>query len=185
MTRRDDWFITASGRRFFVLEPDPAEVCIEDIAHALSHVCRFGGHCRTFYSVAQHSVHVSRLVPSHLARWGLMHDATEAYVGDVIRPLKRQLRVYAEIESRVEEAIIRALGLPRIDIDDITALKRADVIALATERRDVHVVAHSLRDSFVWHEDELGVEPDPEPIAPLPPTGARELFLARARELGL
>src|SRR5262245_27549306 len=102
--RIGDWMQTISGRKFWPLDPRPEEVCIEDIGHALSLVCRFGGHCHTFYSVAEHSVRVSLLaedMAKSSAHWtdenirmialsGLLHDAAEAYIGDMVRPLKRQ-----------------------------------------------------------------------------------------------
>lgn len=68
--RRGDWIQTFTGRRFWPLDPRPEDVCIEDIAHALSLKCRFGGHCTRFYSVAEHSVHVSNYVPAEFALWG-------------------------------------------------------------------------------------------------------------------
>src|ERR1039457_118422 len=85
-----DGFIgTFSGLRFWPLDPNPEKILIDDIAHALAHQCRFGGHASRFYSVAEHSVHVSRLCPPEDALWGLLHDASEAYLVDLPRPLKQ------------------------------------------------------------------------------------------------
>src|SRR5690349_6806238 len=95
---------THSGVQFDLLKPDPSVVHLEDIAHALSHLCRYTGHCNRFYSVAEHSVIVSLMVPPSepkLAMQGLLHDATEAYVNDLARPLKDLLPEYKEIEMRV------------------------------------------------------------------------------------
>ena len=126
---RYGWFVTASGRRAFVEDPRACDLVIEDIAHALSNICRFGGHCSRFYSVAQHSVCVSALVERtrpDLALHALLHDAAEAYVGDVIRPIKPTLRVrrfssppltfvgaeqFVDAERRVEAAILDAFDL--------------------------------------------------------------------------
>jgi hypothetical protein len=123
-----------SGAYFDLLNPDPATVRVEDIAAALSRLCRFTGHCRRFYSVAQHSTLVSRLVPPELARWGLYHDAAEAYLGDVASPLKRLLPDYKAIEHRVEEAVFAALGLYGPMPPEV---KRADLVALAAEKHDL------------------------------------------------
>src|SRR5208282_6622849 len=84
------WIRTFSGGRFYVLEPRVEDVRIEDIAHALSMQCRFTGHVREFYSVAEHSVWVSRYSHREDALWGLLHDASESYIGDMSTPLKLQ-----------------------------------------------------------------------------------------------
>ena len=83
--RKGDWFLTYTGRQFWPLDPRPEDICIRDIAHHLSLCCRFNGACRVHYSVAQHSVMVANILPAPLRFWGLMHDATEAYVGDMVR----------------------------------------------------------------------------------------------------
>jgi len=85
------WIQTISGRKFPLAEPDPNQIDIEDIAHALSMLCRFNGHCTQFYSVAEHSMHVSHEISNDLALAGLLHDAAEAYLGDVPSPLKKEL----------------------------------------------------------------------------------------------
>ena len=112
--RKGDWMQTYTGRQFWPLDPRPEEVVIEDIARALSMQCRFAGHCAKFYSVADHSVRVSMLADenSTLALAGLLHDAAEAYVVDVPRPLKRFLPGYKEIEREVARAIEKRFGLP-------------------------------------------------------------------------
>jgi hypothetical protein len=110
--RSGDWIQMNSGIAFWPLDPRADEVRIEDIAHSLALLCRFGGHCRRFYSVAEHSVHVARMLPPHLALWGLLHDAAEAYVCDLPSPLKRMLPGYKVIEARVMAAITEHFGLP-------------------------------------------------------------------------
>lgn len=182
---RDDWFITAHGRRLFILEPDPAHIHIDDIAHALSNLCRFGGHV-PFYSIAQHSVLVSRIVPQQFALAGLLHDASEAYLGDVIRPLKRQLFVYRDIERQWEDVIARRFRLGGSMPHTCSAeVKLADLVALATERRDLLPFADPKQapTAWEWVEDELAVEPHPDRIVPLSPSDARTRFLARFEEL--
>lgn len=109
--RRGDWIQMHSGIAFWPMDPRADEVRLEDIAHSLSLLCRFGGHCSRFYSVAEHSVHVARLCSPEVALWGLLHDASEAYVVDLPRPIKRQLPEYAEIEGLVQFAIAEHFGL--------------------------------------------------------------------------
>lgn len=128
------WILTASGKHFDLIDPQPDMVEILDIASALSNICRFSGHCRLFYSVAQHSVIASQIVAPEFAAEALFHDASEAYLGDVTRPLKQLLPDYRQIEQRVEAVIRERFGLPAIQSDAVT---EADRIMLATERRDL------------------------------------------------
>lgn len=178
--RRGDWFQTFTGRTFYVLDPRAEDVDLGDIAHALSRICRFGGHCRDFYSVAQHSVIVSKLVRPHLALAGLLHDAEEAYTGDVIRPLKYGLRASTTAFDDIAEAITRAIaqrfGLPEAVLDD-AEIKHADNIALSTERRDLLVPT-----GRKWKTDEL-FPPDAERIVALDRNQAELAFLARFKVL--
>jgi len=109
----EPYILTRSGRRFDFVNPTAQQISIQDIAGALSKICRYTGHCKWFYSVAQHSVLVSQLVPRTLAFEALMHDAHEAYTTDVSSPLKRMLgRVYAAVEHRVDRAIRHKFSLP-------------------------------------------------------------------------
>ena len=128
--RAGDWMQTATGRVFWPVDPRPEEVCIEDIAHALSLICRFGGHVRAFYSVAQHSVLVARAAPPEHRLRALLHDASEAYVVDVPRPLKPSLAGYKDIERRVTAAICARFGLP---CETPPEVKRLDTAILADE----------------------------------------------------
>lgn len=107
------WIETFTGKRFHLLAPQPDEIDIVDIAHGLSNLCRFTGHTRDFYSVAQHSFLVSHQVPAELALTALLHDATEAYISDLSRPLKHFTPVgaaYQEIEERIAKTIAEKFG---------------------------------------------------------------------------
>ena len=180
------WIQTYTGRKFHPLTPRASEVDLRDIAHALSLKCRFGGHCRTFYSVAEHSVRVARLLEPKgrdLAIWGLMHDAGEAYLADVGRPIKPFLQLRAEdggegvktfdaIEDEVLAAVAEALGFPRIDYE---AVREADNVLLATEARDL-----MSKPPEAWN---LGVEPLALKIVPWKARDAEKMFLGTWNQL--
>lgn len=99
------WMQTYTGRAFHPLEPNLDDIDIEDIAHALAMTCRYNGHCYRFYSVAEHCVILSHTVDPVNARWALMHDAAEAYIGDMVRPLKYDLPEFQAAEDRLDAAI--------------------------------------------------------------------------------
>lgn len=131
-----DCILTFSGIRFRPLDPRPDDIWIQDIAHALAHQSRFGGHCRRFYSIAQHSVHVSQRCQPADALWGLLHDASEAYLQDVCRPLKElpAFEAYRAAESRLQRCIVERFGLAPEQPASVTA---ADDWMLAIEMRDL------------------------------------------------
>lgn len=168
------WINTLSGQHFRFTDTDPATISIEDIAAALSNLCRFTGHLEQFYSVAQHSVHVSNLVPREFALEALLHDAAEAYCGDVSSPLKALLPDYQAVEQRIEQLIRNKFGLP---VAMSTPVKYADLIMLATERRDF-----DMDDGTPWPVLE-GIPCADFLVAPLTPRQARVLFLQRFYEL--
>lgn len=122
------FIFTHSGNRFSFNTPDPASIQIEDIAAALSKLCRFTGHVRRFYSVAEHCVHVSRIVPLDRAFEGLMHDAREAYIGDMSSPLKACLPEYRRLDALAHAAIAAKYQLPfrsthEVETADLAMLK--------------------------------------------------------------
>lgn len=124
------WIQTFSGRKFFPLDPRPEDIAIEDIAHALSMLCRYGGHCLRFYSVAEHSIHLSRAVLPEHAMWALLHDASEAYLVDVPRPIKKNLLGYKQFEDRLSQVIADVFRLPW---PTPLAVKTADTAILTDE----------------------------------------------------
>ena len=131
-----DWIQTFSGKQVWPLEPDMESLCIEDIAHALSHQCRFAGHTRKFYSVAEHSVRATYLMPVGLELWGLLHDASEAYLVDVPRPLKHSpgMAFYREAEQRLQSMLYAKWGLTGAAPHE---LAEVDDQLLLTEQRDL------------------------------------------------
>ena len=173
-TRNGDWFQTYSGIQFYPLDPRPEDICIDDIAHALARTCRFGGHTTDFYSVAQHSVMVSHIVQPELAFVGLMHDATEAYCGDVVQPLKYALPDYLNIEDCIWEAVAARFNLPAFISQEV---KHADNVALVTERRDL--IQHQRQ----WGEWTRAYTPLENKILPLTPEEAEAVFIIRFNQL--
>ncbi|MEZ0231873.1 MAG: metal-dependent phosphohydrolase [Methylophilaceae bacterium] len=168
--------LTNTGRYYNFLSGDNL-ITVKEIARALSRICRFGGHLKDdveFYSVAQHSVFVSQIVPREDAFFGLFHDAAEAYIGDVTKPLKQLLPDFMGIEKHVEREVFQSLKLyhpmPK-------SIKLADRIMLATEQRDL-MPPHD----DVWALTE-GIEPLPEKIEPLLPNAAFALFMHRFEHL--
>lgn len=168
-------FTTISGKYFSILNPTVDMVDIDAIAHALSNLCRWGGHTHGFYSVAQHSVHVSNLVPPEHALAALLHDAAEAYVGDVIGPLKALIKDYAAIEDGIWKVIAEAFHVPYKMHPNI---KDADLYALEIERYSLITM---------MPEDASKLAPRPKDMSswwpPMSPDGAKEVFLYRFAQL--
>lgn len=172
--RKGDWIITFTGRRFYPLDPRVEDVNINDVAHALSNQCRFAGHCMQFYSVAQHSVLVSMMCPDKDALWGLLHDASEAYLVDVPSPLKRmpEFKAYRDAEAKVMATICAAFGL---DAHEPPSVKLVDKRMLATEARDL-----TFTKGHGWASQ---LEPYDLHIQPWTPEHSRIRFLGRLHEL--
>lgn len=121
----------SSGRLVDLDNFSPDDVNPEDIARSLSNTCRFNGHCREFYSVAQHCILVSKIVPDSIHSAALLHDAAEAYLGDIIRPLKT-IEDTAR-EGFVLDAIFTHFSLPPLTPSGKGILKVADSVLLAIE----------------------------------------------------
>ena len=172
--RKGDWISTFTGKKFYPLDPRPEEIDVNDIVHALSHQCRFVGHCTSFYSIAQHSVLVSLLCNPDDALFGLLHDAAEAYLVDIPSPLKRlpEFAAYREAEKKLMDVICDVFGLPH---DEPASVKIADKRILATEARDLTVTEGrgwtTLQDPYDFH------------IKPWTPEYARVKFVSRLHEL--
>lgn len=173
---RGDWMQTFTGRRFYPLDPQPGEMDPADIAHALSLLCRYGGHVDRFYSVAEHCLLMSEWVGSSeggnrpdASLAALLHDATEAYVVDVPRPLKRHLAAYREIESAVWAAIAARFGLnPFLP----SVVHEADDRILLTERNVLMPRAER------WQQDGV-MEPLPVTVTGWSPAVAERRYLDR------
>jgi 5'-deoxynucleotidase YfbR-like HD superfamily hydrolase len=168
------WLQTYTGRAIYPLSLKPEDINLVDIAHALSMQCRFSGHTTWHYSVAQHAVLVSKHVPCQFARWALLHDATEAYLVDLPRPVKHLMTEYVEAEANAEQVIANRFGL---ELPMPAEVKRADLEALATEYRDL--MGKGDRE---W-ESIHGVTPWPERIERWTMDHAKATFLAVAKDL--
>lgn len=166
---------TFTGKPFSLENPQAEDVHILDVAQSLSQVCRYYGHTSRFYSTAEHSVWVSRMVPPHLALQGLLHDAPEAYHGDLTRPMKLLLGLrsgYFRIEKRVTAVVHEAFGLPaKLD----RRVMEADTAICAIERIYFHPRAGVWKFSTPMPR---GVR-----LEGWEPSRARREFLARYCEL--
>jgi uncharacterized protein len=168
------WIQTHTGKAFDFKNPRPQDICIEDIAHALSHICRFAGHVKNFYSVAEHSWFVSMQVPPQDALAGLLHDATEAYLVDVPKPLKDLLPEYSHYETLAWTAVAYRFNLP-IRLPE--SVKTADCQMLLAER-DALIGA----PIHPWEMDQRFKAPNVSPVC-WSPKVARQMFLDRFRQL--
>lgn len=167
---KGDWMETWTGKQFFPFNPSVESVDILDIAHALSMTCRYGGHCKQFYSVAQHSVLMASRAPAHIALRTLLHDSPEAYTGDLIRPIKKhpEMAAFEWVEQTVERAICAALDVPFPIMTP--EIKRLDNRILLDER--MQVMSASGHDWTLSEGEPLGVT-----IEPWSPETARWKFL--------
>lgn len=165
-----NFMTTISGKKIVYDDLQPEMFDITDIAHALSNICRFGGHINKFYSVAQHSVMVSNMVPKHLALAALLHDASEAYLSDIVRPAKRMLPQYKELELKLQSVIEERFRV-KFDHEEIHI---ADNRALYVEAEHFYGdISDWGLDNFVWD----GV------VKPLPAEHAKLMFMCRFNEL--
>lgn len=170
---RGAWISTYSGRPFWPLAPRVEDVRLADIAHALSHLCRFAGHTVAFYSVAQHAVLVSHHCAPDDALWGLLHDTSEAYLCDLVAPLKRtpDLDGYRVVERQLQQVIAAAFGLPP---EEPFSVKAADRLLLRTEQRDLMAMPDGWRPAGATL---------PGRLVPVSPAEAKQAFLLRFHEL--
>lgn len=174
--RYGDWMQTYSGRQFWPLDARHEEIEIADIAHSLSMQCRFGGHTDRFYSVAEHSELVSRVIDPRFALEGLLHDGQEAYLSDVIRPIKRYLTNYEKLEQDLWLAIVG-----RFDLNDSSechaAIKAADNAVLNAEKAQIMKPSPA-----PWNPDSVAEPADVAIVGWMPPV-AKGIFLNRFKFL--
>lgn len=168
---QEPFITTYEGRMVHALDPNPGELYIDDIAHALSNICRFTGHVASFYSVAQHSVLVSRRLPVQHRLWGLLHDASEAFFADIASPFKWAMPDYRRHEERLMFSVAERFGLcwpmPQC-VHDIDKMIVTDE-ALCLFKRP---------PAWAFERSRLGIY-----IEPLPPAEAKELFMGEFRDL--
>jgi 5'-deoxynucleotidase YfbR-like HD superfamily hydrolase len=176
-TKRPGLILTSNGNQFDVANPSADDVDVEVIAHALSNACRFGNQTRSFYSVAQHSVIVSVLVPDFLELPALLHDATEAYLHDLPRPVKALLPEYKVLEARLARVIAKAFQLPK-NIFEHPIIKQMDSKLQAMEAQ---VLMENPAAVYEW----CGGRPDQtifdidNTFKPMTPLESKRFFLTR------
>lgn len=166
----------ASGNYFDYSDPHGSIFYVEDIATSLSKICRYNGHCNGFYSVAEHSVYVSRIVPDWLSLPGLFHDGPEAFIGDMAGPLKLLLPDYKKIEATIEDAVAQRFNIPMEHFKH-PEVKKADLRMLLTEQKQI---MPNPEDNWPCTD---GLEPADITIVGLNHEAARSLFLNRYYEI--
>ncbi len=177
--RERGWMGTYTGRRFFPLDPRAEDVDIRDIARGLSMTCRYAGQVKRFYSVAEHCYHVSVHVDQQFAREGLLHDSSEAYIGDMIRPLKHQpeMQEFRRAEASIEYAVTERFGLRAVaahePVKEIDNRILVDEIMALSACPEYYLVSPGLGDVA-----PLGIE-----LSCWSPTQAEKMFLHRYEEL--
>jgi hypothetical protein len=157
---------TYTGRMFYPFDPKPEDISIIDIAHGLSNICRYSGQCYQFLSVAEHCINVSLNCPTY-PLWGLLHDASEAYIIDLPRPVKSHLPGYKKIEKKIMRAICEKFNLP---FPEPKAVKSADNRVLATEMPQLF---------YDINANELGPSIEGLTLKFMTPRKAEEAFLKR------
>lgn len=174
MRPSEPYIQTFSGTNFTFLTPKSLDISINDIAHSLSMQCRFNGHTRKFYSVAEHCINASRLVPNEFKLEALLHDASEAYITDIATPVKRMLPDYQQLERVVQGAITEHFRLPN---EVSLTVQHADKACLVTEARNLLPT-----DEDHWIHDEVYQVPlklDDKYIMCLAPEYIEKVFLLR------
>lgn len=179
------FIVTASGRKFYPLAPDPESIIVEDVAHHLSKVARWTGATRgddATYSVAQHAVYVSRFCALNDALWGLHHDDSEAYVADMARPVKHspQFAAYRTVEDKLMSAVCTRFGLP---FEMPASVHEADYRLLITEYRELMTHPPADDPDANWHDNFAGAYPF-SILKIWTPRQAREKFIERHYALG-
>lgn len=173
----DQWIGLLSGAQFNYNKPEESEVTLDDLASALSNICRFSGHLPVFYSVAQHLVNTSRIVPEEFAFDALMHDTAEAFTNDLPTPLKWALPIFKELEVKIEGAMAEKFGF---NFPYDPAVKKADTEMLILEKLYVK------KDDRPWPNYE-NIEVDHllplVDLKPWQPCRAKREFLERFEEL--
>jgi len=164
---------TYTGKHFDILNPKIKDICITDIAHGLALQCRFNGHCNQFYSVAEHCVRMACWDLPGGSKQRLMHDAAEAYLGDIPSPIKQNFPEFIRIEENLLNIIFKKF---KIGIYNKDIVKEADLIMLTTERRDL------MGDSDWWG---LKQKPYHKIIKPWSPRFAEVCFLKMAERWGI
>lgn len=174
----DSYVETYTGKKFFFLDPKEEDFDIEDIAHALSLNCRFTGHCHSFYSVAEHCWHMSRLAPDNLALACLLHDGSEAYITDVASPIKQHLPEYKKLEDLI---LSRLFNKYKLEYPLNNAVKYLDLTMLSTEA--YYLMRSKGNDWDMWKNIRRPViEHNFRPLS-FTPQRAKKLFLERFYEL--
>jgi len=181
--RIGDFIETFTGKQFWPLDPRPEDVDISDIAHSLSMQCRFNGHCSRFYSVAEHSIIVAKELAARdyypgVQLRGLLHDAAEAYICDIPRPIKRHIGYYVGLEYKVQKAIFEAFGLTPETKNHLSYMLRdIDNALLKYEAKNI------MPNNQNWAKSITGLDLKLKPVLGLSPQEAKKQFIEMFHKL--
>src|SRR4029077_4405535 len=171
--RKGDWIQTYTGRAVYPLDMQLEDIDIYDIAHALSLICRFNGHCRKFYSVAEHSYLVYLSSRDEYMMYGLLHDAAEAYTGDIPRPVKRSITEFKGLDKYITSLVYKKFGLASPVTPEY--IEDIDKRLLLTEREQN---MNKCKVEWVFNQANMGLAPIPIELRYWSPIEAEQMFLA-------
>jgi len=160
MNKEDAWLTTYTGKQFYPWKPNPDDIDIHDIAHSLSNICRYNGHCNIFYSVAEHCVRLVDIVPNHCKPYALMHDAAEAYFSDVPSLIKRALPDVMDMESHLIDMILVKYAIAPVPYRTVYETAKNEQVLLVTEVRDLGI------NPTGWQFSEYPLDTTITPMSP-------------------
>ncbi len=178
----NEWFETYTGLQFQPFAPKPEQISLMDIAHSLSNICRYNGHCKHFFSVAQHSLNCAEFAKNNgydkrMQLWSLFHDAAEAYISDLPGPIKRHMPEFNKLEENIQRVIYEALKIPSPDSEKHEwIINRIDQIMLITEGSKLGYISFQEWIPYLSPDNEIE-------IIALPIPYVKRMFMAKAGDL--
>lgn len=178
MKEYDGYMQTYIGTKFYPANPTPDTIFLEDIAHALSNICRYSGHSKYFYSVAEHCNVMAKLFPSY-AGLALFHDCAEAYMGDIPRPVKALLPEYRLMENKILRVVFDMAGLV-LNRESLEIIEYMDNVMLSHERRSIDIMQN--REDISWGPAIDSIDDGVYPFRCYDPNIVEDLYLKALKD---